>query len=223
MWISLFFLSMIVVVVWFAHNARSYARVDWGDSYANFADGHIRWFCKVFHGLPDTIIPLPASGPAIIVANHISGLDPFILIAASRRPLRFLIAREQYNRFGLRWLFKAAGCIPVDRNGRSDRALRAAYEALDRGEVVALFPHGGIHWPINKNTQIKGGAIKMAIKSSAPVFPVLIRGIRLPGFTVLSLMFPGRVSLEMKESFHCDFDEDYDLAFKQLTLLLNKP
>ena len=220
MWISLLFLSMIAFIgAWIDHNARSYARVDWGDSCANFADGHIRWFCKVFHGLPDTIIPLPESGPAIIVANHISGLDPFILIAACRRPLRFLIAREQYERFGLRWLFKAAGCIPVDREGRPDRALRAAYEALDSGEVVALFPHGGIHWPIKKDARIKGGAIKMAIRSTAPVYPVLISGIRLPGFTVLSLLLPGRVSLELKKVFYCD---DYDSGLKQLTSLLNK-
>ena len=220
MWISVFFLFVIVILgAWFSHNARSYARVDWGDSYANFADGHIRWFCKVFHGLPDTIIPLPETGPAIIVANHISGLDPFILVAASRRPLRFLIAREQFERFGLCWLFKAAGCIPVDREGRPERALRAAYEALDNGEVIALFPHGGIQWPIKKDTRIKGGAIKMAIRSSAPLFPVLISGIRLPGFTVLSLIFPGRVSLELGKAFYCD---DYDAGLKQLTLLLNK-
>jgi len=110
-------------------------------------DGWLRLFCRYYHRLEYEPLPLPERGPALVASNHLSGLDPLLLITASKRPLRFLIAQEEYHRFGLNWLFRAAGCIPVDRKGRPEKALRRAREALQRGEVVALFPHGrmGIH------------------------------------------------------------------------------
>jgi len=74
------------------------------------------------------------------VSNHVSGLDPLLLIAATRRPLRFVIAREEYERWGLRWLLHAVGCIPIARGRNPRSALSAARAALEAGEVVALFP-----------------------------------------------------------------------------------
>ena len=79
-------------------------------------------------------IPLPETGAAIVVCNHISGLDPLVLIAATPRPLRFLIAREEYERFGLQWLFRLGKCIPVERDKRPELAMRAALRAIENGE-----------------------------------------------------------------------------------------
>ena len=95
----------------------------------------------------DAVLPLPRSGPAIVVANHVSGLDPLLLVSASRRPLRFIVAREQYRRPELKWLLRAMGCIPVDRERQPQKALRHALRSLREGEVVALFPEGRIHLP----------------------------------------------------------------------------
>ncbi|MGD2083234.1 MAG: 1-acyl-sn-glycerol-3-phosphate acyltransferase, partial [Chromatiales bacterium] len=71
---------------------------DWGSGWLNLLDGVNRLFCRYYHRMNDVVLPLPAEGAAIVVANHVSGLDPLLLIAASRRPLRFLIAREQFER-----------------------------------------------------------------------------------------------------------------------------
>lgn len=120
-------------------------QVNWGGRWINRIDGWLRLFCRHYHRLPGNALHLPGRGGAIVVANYVSGLDPLLLIAASRRPLRFLIARERYERFGLTWLFRLGGCIAEDRVVRPQRALREALRALRAGEVVTLFPHGAIH------------------------------------------------------------------------------
>jgi 1-acyl-sn-glycerol-3-phosphate acyltransferase len=66
-----------------------------------------------------------------------------LIVAACRKPIRFMIAKEEYERFGLQWLFRAAGCIPVARSGRVEIAFRATLAALNNAEVVVLFPKDG--------------------------------------------------------------------------------
>lgn len=155
----------------------------------NWLDGFNRWFCQSYHRMPETHSPLPPQGPAVVVANHVSGLDPLLMIAASDRPLRFLIAREQYHRFGFEWLFRAVGCIPVDRQGRPERALRAAYAALRAGEVLAIFPHGKIHLPSDPPRRPKGGAVRLAQATGCPLVPLKIAGVRGVGHIVRAVFW----------------------------------
>lgn len=170
---------------------------DWGSSWLNWVDGFNRLLCVRYHRLPLVDLPLPAEGPAIVVANHISGLDPLLMIACSRRPLRFLIAREQYRRFGLRWLFRAAGCIPVDRERSPEKALRQAFKALRQGEVVALFPHGKIHLDSDPPRRTKAGAARLAAISGAPVIPLRISGVAHQGHVIKPVLVRANARIEM--------------------------
>ena len=176
---------------------------DWGRGWLNLIDGLNRLFCRYWHRLPPTRLPLPESGPVVLAANHHSGLDPLLLIAASPRPLRFLIAREEYRRFGLNWLFRAVGCIPVDRGGRPERALRAALEALQRGEVVALFPHGGIHLDDAPPRPLKRGVAWLAERSAAPLLPVRIAGIAGLGRVLPAVFLRSRARLTAGTVLQC--------------------
>ena len=157
---------------------------DWGHRGLNALDGLNRIFCRRFHRLRTMHLPLPSHGPALVVANHISGLDPLLMIAVCHRPVRFLIAREQYERFGLQWLFRAVGCIPVERGGNTKPALAAARKALQRGEVVALFPHGRIQLADEPPIRLKQGIVHLAKFSGAPVYPLYIDGISGAGHTI---------------------------------------
>jgi 1-acyl-sn-glycerol-3-phosphate acyltransferase len=168
---------------------------DWGRGWLNTVDGLNRIFCRRFHRLQRVHLPLPKHGPALVVANHVSGLDPLLLIAASARPLRFIIAREQYERFGLHWLLRAVGCIPLDRAASPHRALAAARHALQRGEVVALFPHGRIHLEREGPVRLKPGILHLAKLSGAPVYPVRIDGVRGAGHTVSAVFMRSRARL----------------------------
>lgn len=180
---------------------------DWGRPWMNHLDGLNRLFCRHYHRLHGDRIYLPESGPAIVVANHISGLDPLLLIAASSRPLRFIIASEQYHRFGLTWLFRAVGCIPVDRKGRPERAFRAALKALEQGEVVALFPHGAIHLDSDPPRRLKPGAIRLAQLANCPITPVRITGARAQGQVILPVFLPARAKIENFDILKCDGQE----------------
>ncbi len=171
------------------------AGANWGGPHVNWLDGWTRILCRSLHGLGKQRIDLPQQGPAIIVANHISGLDPLLLIAASKRPLRFLIAREEYQRFGMQWLFRAAGCIPVDRDGRPEKSLRQALKALQQGEVIAIFPHGKIHLDSDPPRKLKAGFARLSAWSGAPIYCVRIDGVTAQGKVLSAPFIPGKVIL----------------------------
>ncbi len=193
-------LALILVLatglVWLDRRCREANLIDWGASWLNWVDGFIRLICTRYHRLSLVDLSLPAEGPAILVANHISGLDPLLMIACSRRPLRFLIAREQYRRFGLQWLFRAAGCIPVDRERSPEKAMRQAFKALRKGEVVALFPHGKIHLDSDPPRRTKAGAARLAAISLAPVIPLRISGVAREGHVVSAVLLRSRARVE---------------------------
>jgi 1-acyl-sn-glycerol-3-phosphate acyltransferase len=188
--------ALVAGLVWLSRQCFKANRIDWGSPWINWVDGLIRLLCIHYHRLQPVDLPLPGEGPAIVVANHISGLDPFLMIACSRRPLRFLIAREQYQRFGVQWLFKAAGCIPVDRERSPEKALRQAFKALREGQVVALFPHGKIHLDSDPPRRTKAGAARLAAISKAPVIPLRISGAARPGHVVESVFVRGRAKVD---------------------------
>jgi len=167
----------IFILILSAHNS------DWGSIWLNFLDGLNNIFCKYYHRLEAKPLELPEKGAALLVANHLSGLDPMLLIAAARRPVRFMIAREEYERFGLNWLFKASGCIPVDRGGRPEVALRAALRSLEAGEVIALFPQGKFTLP-GETRKLKGGSLWLAQRTDCPIYPVFISGISGKGHVI---------------------------------------
>lgn len=177
---------------------------DWGGAWSNRIDGLNRWFCRRYHRLsPADTLPLPEQGPALLVANHVSGLDPLLLVAASRRPLRFIIAREQYERFGLKWLFRLAGCIPVDRERRPERAFREALRMLAAGEVVAIFPHGTIHLDADPPRPLKAGVARLASLGDCPVYPVRIEGIAGEGEVLASVFRRSRARLRSHPPVNC--------------------
>lgn len=176
---------------------------DWGAPFSNAIDGLMRLFCRRYHRLQSQPIPLPEQGAAIIASNHVSGLDPLLIFTACRRPVHFMIAAEQYYRFGLTWLFKLAGCIPVDRGRRNDGALRAALKALEEGKVVALFPQGGIHHGHLPPPRLKRGVHKLAQLSGAPVFPVHVSGIRGEGYVVKGVIQRSHARLESFAPIQC--------------------
>ncbi len=189
-------LLIVAVLSWlewrrFVRACEHANRTDWGRPWLNRLDGFNRIFCRRYHRLSDHGIKLPRSGPAIVAANHVSGLDPLLLLAAARRPLRFLIAREEYERWWLKWLLAAVGCIPVERAMNPRAAFREARAALERGEVVALFPHGRIVLD-SERVPLKRGVAILARLSGAPVVPVRVEGVRGQGQTVAAVFLRSR-------------------------------
>ncbi len=217
----LFLLLLLVALGGLLRKAEAANRADWGNKWLNRIDGLGRLFLRHYHHCEIEPIPLPERGPALVVSNHISGLDPLLMLAACNRPVHFLIAREQYARFGLRWLFRRAECIPVDRSSRDDSAFRAALEALRAGKVIGLFPQGRIHWPEDRPLRLKRGVARLAKLGGAPIYPARISNVRLPGHVLPAVLLPGRARLQSLPPLDCRaLDEAACLA--QLTEILNK-
>ena len=203
----IYFISFILLTLLMGlryRYAKAYNHANWGHGWLNVLDGINRLFCYKYHRLNTSLINLLATGCAIVACNHVSGLDPLLLIAASPRPLRFLIAREQYERFGLQWLFRATGCIPVEREVRFERVFREVLRALYCGEIIAIFPHGKIHLDNDPPRQLKAKVIKVAKMSGCQVFPARLEGIRGQGHTLLSVPLRSRAQLMVFPPLHCD-------------------
>jgi 1-acyl-sn-glycerol-3-phosphate acyltransferase len=118
---------------------------------------------------------LPRNGPAILVCNHISGLDPLLVQSICPRVIIWMIAREYYEVKGLNWVFKQVGLIPVERTGRDLASTRASLRALADGKVLGIFPEGRIE-PDRQILPFQTGVALMAIKTQVPVFPVWLEG-----------------------------------------------
>jgi len=179
-------------------------RVDWGRRWVNRLSGFNRLFCRYLHRFDIEPIELPETGGALLVANHISGLDPLLMQAASDRRFHFITAREEYERFGFTWLYRAAGCIPVERATRPERALRAALRSLEEGHIVALFPHGKIHLPSEPPIKLKRGVEFLARRSGCPIYPLRIEGPRAQGTVFQSIFLPSRSRIHTYPPLTCD-------------------
>ena len=172
-------------------------QADWGHWATNILDGLIRVYCRRFHRQGIQTIEIPEEPHVLLAPNHISGIDPFLLITATTRPIRFMIAKEEYEKPILNWMFRAAGCIPVDRDGRVERAFRSALRAIQAGELVSLFPQGGIHRHDLPRERIKPGIIKLSQISQCHILPVRINGVGAPGTVASSVITRSRITFDM--------------------------
>jgi 1-acyl-sn-glycerol-3-phosphate acyltransferase len=120
---------------------------------------------------------LPATGGALIVANHYSFFDPISLghyVVANGRIPRFTAKAGVFKNPVLGRWFRAAGQIPVARGSRDAvKALLAAQDAVKRGETVVFYPEGTMTkdpdlWPMVGRT----GAARIALRTGVPVIPV---------------------------------------------------
>jgi 1-acyl-sn-glycerol-3-phosphate acyltransferase len=122
--------------------------------------------------------PLDPSQRYIFLANHVSNLDPPILIQLLPLPVAVVLKRSLMKIPVLGWAMRLAGYIPVDRDGRVESAMESAEIAkrtLASGIHVLSFPEGtrsrdGHLQPFKK------GPFYMAEESGAPVVPVSIYG-----------------------------------------------
>ena len=216
------FLVVIVCVVFIGFIFIGYKNhvAEWDHFIINVIDGWIRIYCRYYHRFIYQPIPVSDSGPTLLACNHLSGLDPFLIVAACQHPIRFMIAKEEYERFGLQWVFRAAGCIPVERSGRVEAAFRATLTALHNGEVVVLFPEGGINRTGRPLQKLKAGIIKLAKLAKVPITALRVEGMRGQGHTVTALLLPSQSRLYVMPELDCVNKTDED-GLIQLALFLS--
>lgn len=147
-------------------------------------------YSRIYHRLQlMNACPLPAKGAALLVCNHTSSLDPCLLQSTTHRPILWMMAREYFDQPRLRWLFRMLHCIPVDRNGRDTAATRAAIGALQQGNIVGLFPEGGIEVGDEIQPFFAGTGL-IAMRGKSLVYPAYLDGAQRQHSMVGSYLLP---------------------------------
>jgi 1-acyl-sn-glycerol-3-phosphate acyltransferase len=161
-------------------------------------------FSRVYHRLEvRSPLRLPRDGAAILVCNHISGLDPPLIQSASRRMIVWMMAREYYEVPALRWFFREMHAIPVDRAGRDLTATRQAMRVLAGGGVLGVFPEGKIETD-RSLLPFQTGVAMMALKMGVDVYPAAIEGTQRGAPMLAAFLIP--------QSARLAFGEKIDLA-----------
>ena len=135
-----------------------------------------RWFV---HGYHHTRVnhpcPLPKTGPAILVSNHTSSIDPLVIQATCGRVIRWMMAKEYFDLKPMNYVFDTIGVILVQRSGKDLASTRAAMRALDSGSLLGVFPEGRIETE-RQLLPFQSGIGLLALKTGAPVYPVFLDG-----------------------------------------------
>lgn len=119
---------------------------------------------------------IPKEGSFIIVANHVSLLDPVYIGLVLPRKLHFMAKKESFNSSKiLSWILTHLGAFPVDRSKPDITAMRTAIGLLKEGKVLALFPQGGRSDDVEL-TELKKGAAYFAEKTNTPILPIYVKG-----------------------------------------------
>ena len=123
---------------------------------------------------------IPTQGAAILVCNHVSFIDAVVLMAASPRPIRFIMDHRIFAIPVLGWLFKLGKAIPIapqkEDAAAYERAFAQARQVLDDGELLAIFPEGGITKDGSLG-EFKGGIMKILQTHPVPVVPLALQNL----------------------------------------------
>ena len=123
---------------------------------------------------------IPAQGAAVLVCNHVSYVDAIVIVAASPRPIRFVMDHRIFKMPLLGWLFRAGRAIPIASAKEDPWLMEKAYvdiaQALHQGDLVCIFPEGKLTATGEMN-EFKGGIAKIVERSKVPVIPMALRGL----------------------------------------------
>ena len=119
---------------------------------------------------------IPREGPFVLAANHQSILDPLVLIACIPRKITFLAAAYIFRIPLVGLLIRAAGALPVNGEG-SMKSIKTGLARLSQGEVLGLFPEGGVSLD-GAIKPFRSGWAYFALKTGAPALPVVLTGSR---------------------------------------------
>ena len=115
---------------------------------------------------------IPEEGPVIVAANHVSFVDPLIIGGVIRRPVRFIMYYKIFQIPVMKYIFKAGRAIPIASQKEDPEILKQSYlqinEVLDAGDVLGIFPEGGITASGDINT-FKKGIERIVDQQPAPV------------------------------------------------------
>jgi 1-acyl-sn-glycerol-3-phosphate acyltransferase len=143
-------------------------------------------FKPIFDMMIDTSIRnpqrVPEEGPCVLVANHRSDLDPWLIMVNVKRPIHWIGASYLWNIPLFRDFLRGIGAIPVSKyRSEIDSAFNKAQKLLEQGECVGIFPEGWDYiadnqfdWSVG---QFQTGFARIAVRTGSPVVPCAMLGL----------------------------------------------
>ncbi|MCB0393047.1 MAG: MFS transporter [Bdellovibrionales bacterium] len=123
---------------------------------------------------------IPSDGPCLLICNHVSYIDWLIIYGACRRPVRFIMYYKFFEIPIIKTLMKHAQVIPIAGRNEDEKILEQAFvsarQKLNEGEVVCIFPEGGIT-PNGEIQEFKPGILKILGAHPVPVVPMALTGL----------------------------------------------
>jgi 1-acyl-sn-glycerol-3-phosphate acyltransferase len=140
----------------------------------------VRWFTVTGMTLAfslrlDGMDHVPRTGPALLIANHQSFIDPILVGVAARRHLHYLARATLFRHRGLAQLMRSFNAVPIDQEGFARAGLQTILDQLQAGRAVLVFPegertHDGEVHPLQPGIHL------LVKRGKAPVVPVGIAG-----------------------------------------------
>ena len=119
---------------------------------------------------------VPPSGGVLLVANHVSWADAVLLGLACPRHPRMVAYAKYFENPWLGWFGRMCRIIPIGTTRKSmAESIRAAREALEQGDLVCIFPEGGIT-RTGKIEEFRPGFLSILKDTDVPVVPVCLEG-----------------------------------------------
>lgn len=123
---------------------------------------------------------VPDEGPAVIVCNHVSFVDALVIMAACRRPIRFVMDHHIFRWPLLNFVFRTSKAIPIASAKEDPAMMEKAFDevgkALDAGDLVGIFPEGKITAD-GKINAFRPGITRILARNPVPVVPLALRGL----------------------------------------------
>lgn len=120
---------------------------------------------------------IPETGPAVVVCNHVSFMDPILLGGSIRRPMRFVMYYKIFQLPLLRFIFRHAKAIPIASAREDEQLMNNAFDKVDEelkaGNIVCIFPEGGITRD-GEIQRFRPGIEKIIARRAVPVVPVAL-------------------------------------------------
>jgi 1-acyl-sn-glycerol-3-phosphate acyltransferase len=120
---------------------------------------------------------VPIKGPAVVVCNHVSYMDPILLTGSIQRPMRFVMYYRIFQIPLLRFFFEHMRAIPIAGKMENERLMNDAFERVDEelaaGNVVCIFPEGAITRD-GEVARFRPGIEKIIARRPVPVVPVAL-------------------------------------------------
>ncbi len=120
---------------------------------------------------------IPVKGPAIVVCNHVSYMDPIILAGSVRRPMRFVMWYKIFQMPLLNFIFRTMKAIPIAGTREDVSVMNDAFDQVDAelaaGNIVCIFPEGAIT-SNGEVARFRPGIEKIIARRAVPVVPAAL-------------------------------------------------